>query len=335
MMRFFLVIFTLLPIAGFALETPEDCPKGNFTSNFGSVRGSGGAEWCWANTAADLIGYAQGIKPPDRISAIDVATSNLTISPEETESTVKSLGPAGMNSNRIGWYQNQIGATQDLMKSYSVNKATGLPSTALLSYQSRKGFCLEKNLKVDYSSTNSYIADYIKSIAARVGGKNIEKCSDRSPNAVNNVQNFNLELNRKILSEIEFDLEAQCNPRTPMKPMLPSTVDLSADPLKRSATDFIKLGLNNGLPIAIAFDSNLLTKDSYSKEYDHTGIITESRFSKDSGRCEYRLRDSNGSDCSIYREALRKKCDKGYIWLTGDEINDSTGIIMAVDKPSE
>ena len=330
----FLSILLLTSICR-AQNSIEECPKGNFTKDFGDIRGSGGAEWCWANTAADLIGYAQGVKPPSRISALDVAISNLTISPLGIEKTINSLNTVGMNSSRIPWYQGQIASSQDLLKTFPLHKVIGLPSTALLSYQSRKGYCLEHQLKIDSSSSNSYIAQYIQSVSVKVRPRFLEDCKNTSLNPIKDLQSFNFELNKRILAQIEDEIDEQCRPRTSMKPMLPSTVDLSADPMKRTATDFIKLGLNNGLPIAIGFDSNLLLGGSYSKTANHVGIITEARFNSKTNRCEYRLRDSNGSDCNIYRKEIRNACDNGYIWLSPDEINNSTAMIMAVDKPQE
>jgi hypothetical protein len=324
-----------LPLICFGQTSGEVCSTGNFTKDFGAVRNSGGAEWCWANTAADLIGYAQGIKPPERISTIDVAVSNLTISSDVIEQTIKRLKTVDMKESRIPWYKNQIASSQDLMKSFPLREIVGVSSTALLSYQSRKGFCLERNLESTQASSNSYIADYIETVRDRIGPEEIQNCANASPSAIKNIQKFNLALNSKILTQIEKDLEKQCEPRSPMRPMLPSTVVLNADPLKRSATDFLKLGLNNGLPLAIVFDHHVLTGGSYSKAATHVGIVTESRLDPASGLCEYRLRDSNGADCHIYREALRNKCDKGHIWLTSQEINDSTEMLMAVDKPKD
>jgi len=101
----------------------------------------------------------------------------------------------------------------------------------------------------------------------------LEDCKNGSSNPIKDLQNFNFELNQEILAQIEEDMEKQCDPRAEMKPMLPSTVDLSADPKKRSATDFIKLGLNNGLPIAIGFDSNLLIGDSYKRLQIMLGLL--------------------------------------------------------------
>lgn len=326
--------FIFLPVLFFSslCSAANDCPTGNFTKDFGVVRGSGGAEWCWANVTADLIGYTQGVKPPSRISAVDVAVSNLTISPEMIEETIKKLSSAGMESNRIPWYQGQTTAQQDSLKSLPINKITAVPSTALLSYQSRKGYCLESQLKIDYSSSSSYIAKYVQSVREKVKPQLEEDCKNGKSDAIKDVQIFNFELNQRILAQIESDMDKECNPRTEMKPMLPAGIDLNSDPKKRSATDFIKLGLNNGLPMAIGFDSALLSGKPYSKMQNHVGIITESRFNSNINQCEYLLRDSNGPDCSIYSKKIQRTCKDGHIWLSADEVNNSTQMIYAVDK---
>lgn len=206
-MRFIFLIILFLGSLSLAETSSAECPVGNFTKDFGDVRGGGGAEWCWANAAADLIGYAQGVKPPSRISSMDVAVSNLTISASMIEKTINSLSLVGMSSSRIPWYQNQIASSQDLLKIQPIHKVTGLSSVALLSYQSRKGYCLEDQLKIDYSSSNSYVAKYIGSVTEKVRPQFLEDCKNINPNPIKDLQNFNVKLNQKILAQIEDDID--------------------------------------------------------------------------------------------------------------------------------
>lgn len=319
---FFFILGTA--IASLAVDKTEDCPTENLTSSFGAARGHGGAEWCWANAVSDLIGYYQGVKPPDRISAVDVGISYFN---SNQDSLAKGIGIPTQYLPQE--YKDFLLKIQEKMKDKYIDEIQGSPVLATYAYQGRPGYCLEKNISLDYSDQKSYITEYINSLNVQINRGHVFNCITET-DPTKKLQNFRLEMNKQLLSQMDRDLETQCKPRTPMKPMNSFRVDLNTDSLKRKATDIIKTKLKARVPVGIAFDSDLLFKNDYGNRANHIVIVTESQLVN--GQCQYRVRDAQGTDCSIYRNSIQARCENGNIWLTSDEINKSTEYLMGIEQ---
>jgi len=319
-----LILFSAVLIITIECSAAETCPTENLTSSFASVRGHGGAEWCWANAISDLIGFSQGVKPPDRISAVDVGVSYFNSTPE---SLAKAIG---MPSKFLPQeYRAYLSKVQDNMKDKYISEIPGSPILAAYAYQSHSGYCLEKNVKLEYADQKSYIFNYINSLNMQIDRAKIFDCINET-DSLKKLQIFRSEINKQILAQMNTDLEVQCEPRTSMRPMKPFRVDLGTDSLKRNATDLIKTKLNARTPVGIAFDSDVLFKDTHGSRANHIAIVTEARLVN--GQCQYRIRDAQGTDCNIYRDGIKTRCENGNIWLTTNEINTSTEYLMGIEK---
>jgi hypothetical protein len=308
-----------------------DCQNVDYSKKFGEVRTSGGAEWCWANVAADMIGYAQGVNPPDRISTIDVALAHLSTKPTRIREILSGLNTAELEP-LAPWFSNTARSAQDAMKNQSLYKITSSPAAAILSYQNRAGLCLERDFSVVSPRSKTYIKDYIELVSSRIRTASIastkQNCNQDA--GAQTLQNFSNELNQIVLSQMEQDLQNQCKRQSQIKPMLPGIIDLKENPSRGKATDYLKMGLKNGMPVAIGLNANVLTGGPLSTNQDHAVIVTASRWNEDNQRCEFKARDSNGTDCNIYKSSLIQQCEGGYVWLSEQEINNSTQMIMVI-----
>ena len=88
-MKIIFCLLSIITIQSWALDS--NCPTKNYSDSFGEIRTGGGAQWCWAHVAADLIGFNQGVKPPDKISTIDVGLAFFGAGHESIESVLKVI----------------------------------------------------------------------------------------------------------------------------------------------------------------------------------------------------------------------------------------------------
>jgi hypothetical protein len=100
-MHLFLLFLTI--IAGepaSANISKNDCPNVDLRSSFGPNRGDGGAGWCWAQVSSDMLGYFEGIRPPNRISSIDLAVSTLRAPAEDFSRALENQVSNGLSRSQ-------------------------------------------------------------------------------------------------------------------------------------------------------------------------------------------------------------------------------------------
>lgn len=71
------------------IRAKEQCSSVDLRSKFGRVRDQQNVGWCYAFAYADLLGYKLKIKPPDMVSAFDVAVTYAVRNGKEVGSLVK------------------------------------------------------------------------------------------------------------------------------------------------------------------------------------------------------------------------------------------------------
>ncbi len=333
MRRLFLFISVLVyfPWTSANLSQSE-CPKSDLSSCFGINRENGNADWCWANTAADLIGCFQKVGPLNRISTLDVAAAQLSIDSNTLQSTIASIGNHDLSAS-THFYHEQIKEDRKQLQFRPLRSNFNSVLASIVGYQKRSGYCLEKDFAIDIKPTNpSYISEYLNAMVGKPSTflTQLKIKNDCDPLAsIDDLNSFTYFLNSELRDKIEEDLMQNCKPRKKMKPMLPIYYSFSGT--QQDISQVLIENLRKGVPSAIGYDLNLLREKKYSNIATHAGTVIASRWSH--GHCEFRVRDGNGADCTIYPKRLRQKCSLGNIWLSENELNSSVENITWIASP--
>lgn len=125
--------------------TQAECGAKDFGPQLGPVRNQEKAEWCWAMTGADLIGYSLGLGRRQQISAVDLIQSCAQFSPAKLP---KPEGPLEEEHYRNidldqakgveEWRKENKGARLVDLKGYSLY--------ATFCFNQRASFCSEPDL---------------------------------------------------------------------------------------------------------------------------------------------------------------------------------------------
>lgn len=325
---FMLVLRTLV----YASTNHPDCPETDFSKYFGTNRGSGGANMCWANTTADIIGYLQGVKPPDRISAIDVASSLFSVtSTQIAELAQNKLGSDQFLKNNLVGLNKAVLNFQNQFYKDGFNFARANPAPAIYTYQIRKGYCLESQLTISSTEKDHYIREYVNSIKIKLGG-NPSPNDCKSKDETEKLQNFQYAMNTEILKTIENDLDHDCQPRKHMRPMTIKGLNIREDSRYRNADQIIADLLNTNGPIIANIASGVIFGTPYMPDADHSVLVVGSHWNDQvkPAHCEFKVR-TGYSDCEKFDTNLRHRCKEGVLLLNQDEINGSTESVVTAE----
>jgi hypothetical protein len=82
--------------------------------------------------------------------------------------------------------------------------------------------------------------------------------------------------------------------------------------------------LENNNPVVINYNAGFLLNNADPKVfYNHYSSIFGRRLNKETNKCEYLIRNTWGTDCSIYPKEIQKNCDAGSIWIERELINNN------------
>ena len=130
-----------------------DCDPVDFSAEMGPVRNQGKTGWCYAFTAADLIGFEIGLTPAEQVSATDVAAATYLENPRELEARLSQMTTANLgyvtqlkrnmligavrslDANRAHWWGMPLAAREG-----------GFEYLAIAVYNMRGGACLESKV---------------------------------------------------------------------------------------------------------------------------------------------------------------------------------------------
>lgn len=288
------------------------CPHVDLSQKLGPPRNQGNTSWCYAYVAADLIGSAQGLTAPLRVSALDVAINYLTAAPDQL-TTVFSRKASSQESKQLDQLAARL-LRQD-HESFEgksiINRSYGLTWIAILAYQLRNGLCLEKQLPSQAESESeapAYIENTLKEMVQ----------VSRGPSA-NQTQSGNE--NDLSLKAIDSEIQKRCNQRIKMRAMIPMAQATTGE----EVLPLILSQLKKSRPVGIGFSDSFLREGRSSKtpKGDHGGLIIGSRWSFNSSSCEFKLRNSSGKSCDRYHPDFRSGCENGDVWVRETDLSNS------------
>lgn len=357
--RWLFCLFLSLPVTQ-AISAPvpkEKCESLDYSRRLGPVREQVGTEWCWAMTAADLIGFQQGITPDKQVAVIDVALAGLNMNEQR-------LMLAGAATGSLPTYmlarEEAEGLTHNFQRKRGLRlvRRQGWSLVGTLAYNGRERVCLESELpsqpatpfRVDKkprpllpelpdplrrSQRRTTDQEFIEMQLKQLGDNSADFSSLSSwqrlaQSCVNEgVPEFLAystileELNQVILASVDKEAQSRCKRGPSVRPMKGEVADFQRGE-KSLASEKTAEWLRDGAPIGISLPTEFLEpgwKDSRNIKKWHETVLAGMRWNEETGSCDFKLRNSYGTDCSEYRDELKPRCEGGNIWLTEAELN--------------
>lgn len=78
-------------------------------------------------------------------------------------------------------------------------------------------------------------------------------------------------------------------------------------------------------PIIISYNGKFLLNEKYSKDAPvqrggHYSLLVGRRFNRQTGQCEYRLKNSWSETCAGYKEKYQETCENGMAWIPAKDL---------------
>jgi len=355
----FLSVFILLfqfanaePSSMIPIGADQCQPVKGLRSQFGNVRNQGNVGWCFAFASADLIGWALGIKPPDMVSARDIAVTAVTFGGPD----FKNAGP-GMAKRY-----------SEIMKNFRgkeiASREGNLGFLATLLYINRHRLCLESqspsepmhrlalkemlNATTEDKATLQWLRDQFANEDSRT-----EKAHEQTE-ASATVLNCNCALDKLLSADDEVKAQSRINDmsaayfRMNQDKICPEDSRLLR--LKGSGyvvgvdgdTQDSLLQKANGLldqkqPFSIGFqpcrwkDPSKAKNGRFPEDCGHESIVVDRRWNN--GSCEFLVRNSWGPNCLAYKKGV--DCEDGNFWVSAQELFQTADTLFTLDKLSE
>lgn len=354
------LLFAMAWEASSAPLTKKDCDGPDYSERFGPVRDQGDFGNCYAAVAADLIGFAQGLRPPERVSAIDVGAVSLSTSPQQIRSQMQQQEnwSEAMRIRRLG-EDHEIMLSRKKNLELPERMEGGLVGTTVESYNFSGGVCTEDRLRSQGPIVRQYKDSFARSqVWGLATGEDLLKAdgsillpgfqrspvlaraTDRAiyqarncPVPKNPAEAFRQDLNAHMVQSLRERADKACAPRKPLKTM--SADDFVTERGENSfAPAFISESLRNGYPVGVGYDSDLFHsgRKSPQKEAGHASLIVAQRWNPKTKTCEFKLRNSWGPSCKGYHPDFSgARCDAGSFWLTEKDLRDRVDVMTTVD----
>lgn len=317
-------------------EEPDTCSPVDFSEKMGPVRNQGSKGWCYAFTAADLIGYKLGLTPSRMVSAFDVGVGYYI--GERTSS----------NTERSNDYiESQKDREEEKFGEPLADRHGGFADEAIEAYNLRGGVCLESQLPSQKSQVfldaNTYLDSVMaqketelgrRPLASRGGPYGAGKiCTDESDfglskHFLQRLSEINQPLQEEAAKKTAEYFSKQCGERLPMAPLKPQMMHFIGLKRRTKALEVLDNNLLNSVPTGISYSSCFLTEEEppsfllrKGKSCPHASSVVGRKKDPVTGKCEYKIRNSWGTSCEGYVKRLKPKCEGGHIWVTRDELS--------------
>ena len=310
-MKLFLALLTLPTLAiAFHPTAQKDCsPLDLRNENLGQVRDQHQVAWCYAFTAADMVGYT--FNEQEKVSAADIAI--------------------GYNQTKLGlfvrWLDLNVIHRKDPITS-RVAHQNGFNKLALIKAMN-DGFCPERIFPSEswtkmtrtqdgWTQSQSPLDQAMLEIAALHDIKN-SLTAENIPYFYHfknvNAQGFVQMLQTKNVAGFYSALrETVCR-----DDRRPTDYHWKVKMVVKNPRIISKISeqLEMGRLVGLDYDSRIL-KDSSTPRLSlselHTSSLLGRRWNETNNSCEFLVRDSHGTDCSV-RYDRRYDCEAGNLWL--------------------
>lgn len=301
----------------------KDCAPVDLRSRFGEVRDQDSVGWCYAFTAADLIGFKTGIT----VSAADVAA---VYSSEMKTSIWKRF------FSREGEVDRQGGDeffAVDHMRKIGVCKESDFPSEYFAENKDTKNF-VEILEKASEKNRVRYLTAGIMPVQTLTSKNYADaRCDPFSSFAISQTQLSNIKhvVDRTLPSRAFYDLASKSCEGKRISIDVPNLEFAEFSVNKPIAvTSFMDEKLNLGLPVAISWSTDLAQgRRPARRKPAHASTVVGRRLNPTSKRCEYLIRNSWGKSCAYVREL---ECEDGNVWVTREMAHQMVERAVSFEK---
>ena len=356
-MAWVILLFSLVASMARAATSEADCTDRDQSEKLGSLRHQGAKGWCYGFVAADLIGYKMKLKPPEQVSAFDVSMQyyyNRNPYRQRGELSAKDnqyVRELIIDEQAARFWRKRDG--RQLVKPASLEEG-GMIDGAIATYNLVPGACLERQLpSQSVKSESSYLFQNLNKLneigvgdllplteetvakdLALTGTLGLlpRKCQPKSQMHPAMVNMINELANQKVLEKVN----RACRGRLGQPSYVPHSLFIGkgVDVLLQQLNQ--QLSQNNivGYSYNSCFMNSQTEKIGWAASAQipvyvktpggchHASSLVGRRWNRKLNACEYKLRDSYGTDCKGYSKEYRERCRKehGYLWLSEEEV---------------
>ncbi|KHD89741.1 MAG: hypothetical protein OM95_01320 [Bdellovibrio sp. ArHS] len=321
----------------------ENCSSIDYRKELGPNRDQGDLSWCFAYTSADLI--SQRVKT--RVSATDIASTFILADPYKLEDSNRPEIKQYLQDNpeiytRLQSVRLEAAGKYDpqhILKKEGLMDTGGQEDAAII-LANTKGMCSEKNFPSTESNQTRFFDEIMKlhkkRNQAHVKKNNCDLFQTQADFTSAVVDPFAVAITN--IYEEERDRKCQRKPwPVPLVPIMTKYGDsleeyetrikkgeITKEQGAKKLFETIDHALENGRVAGIGYNAYTLMapeEGEDAKHADHSSVIAARK--KVGGKCHYLIRNTWGSDCSIYYEKFHKRCEKGNIWVTKEELKES------------
>jgi len=301
----------------------KNCGHVDLRSKFGEVRDQDTIGWCYAFTAADLIGFKTGI----RVSAADIAA----IYASEMKSSAWSRFFS--NEGEISRAGGDEYYAVDRIKKIGLCKEDDFPSEYFAENKDTKDFVemLEK-------SSEKTRVQYLTSDLPSIGKSNILESKNSQCRQFNNFGLSQSQLStikdvvdKTMPSRALYDLAVNSCRGKRISADLPN-LDFkwsSEDGGPKAMIGYMDSKLNSNLPIAITWHPEFSQGNRRLQKGTHASIVVGRRLNETTGKCEYLVRNSWGKSCNYVAEL---SCEAGNVWIPREMAHQVVERVVSFEK---
>lgn len=324
-------------------QASEECRPIDRRAELPPVRDQGMTNWCYAFTAADLVGHRTG----QSVSAFDIALNynqrinqrsiaEAILPPDLEQRETSEESPKG-SSETAEPTSAFIGLMQRIGRAYEslrgVFEREGGMTGDAINFTGWNGFCLESEL-----SSNSYEAISLQTLNIAI--TSLQEASENlmTRNGATDVAYSFCEehyvlmatylpgvMISDITQAIEFmnvddffrqQAQDRCQNRFSFEEEA-QTIHTSnmegGEPTRR-----LDSVLNSGQIAGIEYDMALIGRTD--QRFDHASSVVGRRWDEENQMCQYLIRNSWGERCDYYPEGM--DCENGNFWVNRTALND-------------
>lgn len=333
MARFLALTALFLACEFAAASAPKSCGEFDLRSQFGAVRDQGHIGWCYAFAYADLLGQTLKMKVPDKVSAMDVAT---TYASNDASFYGKSLEQRNavldLKIASDSYLERGRLCTESQIPSETMKKAVSDPFAALSGEEDESAYFVRQKVKntwaelslnppPDALDLNAKKSPY--DVPCNVGAFDIY--SQRRTRDISALSN---RLNDWVTQYIQSKHDRICAKDPRLEKIQARQIDINSDgpeKIKREARSL----LSAKKPFIIGFDSNPFRKNK-QEGGGHAAVVVGRRWNETSKNCELLVRNSWGGGCDYYRSDI--KCEHGNFWASEKELLSKTSQILSLNQ---
>lgn len=332
--KFRFLLLLCLSLFGSAALSGESCKPVDLRSCLGQSRDQGETGWCFATTTADLASCVLG----ERVSATDIALSYHLAAPDSLDRQKNFLEGISQNPDLNSRFNDWQRREYPFAESFRIGKNGNLPD-----YKGLYAEGGEEDIAFMVAANRGFCLDAKLPSGPLFDVKNIQEAKKHSAKSFSMTPELEFghvpSSSRRVAQAFWSWGDARCGARLkPRQFMMPKTFSIASDSLelkklRKNSKNFqklrsqllnqIDLHLDAGRPVASGMDTRDMTTPEWSGEDPEHSIIFAGR-KLIAGSCHYFVRNTGGSDCSIYLSQLSPKtlCDAaaGGIWVRMEQI---------------